>query len=320
VIGQKERPVAAGSVATVPAQHARGAAAPVHAPRRRRRTAAQLLPITVFAAGWLALVAVGAPYYRLEMAARLQHPWHVVLKPSGAVGLAYGYLGTFFLILLLAYSVRKRVRALSRLGVLRRWLDVHILCGLMGPAFISLHAGFRIHGLVAVGYWSMLTVMTSGFVGYYLYRQIPRRLAVHANESELLRVEIDALDAELGRRFGLSADELEALRRAAGADRAASMGPFASLAFLLVQDLRFTLGLWRLRRSGVRRRGRADTRRMRALVRRRVVVERRRAFLGQTETMFGYWHAFHKPFAIVLYAMMATHIGVAVWLGYAWAW
>jgi hypothetical protein len=287
---------------------------------RRRRNTTHVAALVVFSMGWLLLLALGAPYYRLDMAARLHHPWHAALKPSGTIGLAYGYLGTFFLVLLLAYLVRKRVRAFAHLGALRKWLDVHILCGLMGPAFITLHAGLRTHGLVAVGYWSMVTVMISGFVGFYLYRQIPRRLALQANESEILRVEIDALDRELGERFGLSPADLERLRHASGADRAAHMGPFASLVFLLLQDVRFAFGLWRLQRSDVRRQGRAETRRVRALVRRRVVVERRRAFLGQTETLFGYWHAFHKPFAIVLYAMMATHIGVAVWLGYAWAW
>jgi hypothetical protein len=311
------RPSGATAPAVAPARP--GGVAP--RPRRRRRGAtSRTLALAVFAMGWLVLVGLGAEYYQLDMAARLRHPWHVALKPSGPVGLAYGYLGTFFLLLLLAYSVRKRVRWLARLGALRRWLDVHILCGLMGPAFITLHAGFRIHGLVAVGYWSMLTVMTSGFVGYYLYRQIPRRLAVQANESELLRIEIDALDRELGARYGLSAADLEHLRRIAGADRAARMGPFASLAFLVGQDLRFALGLWRLRQTGLRRRGRGETRRLRALVRRRVLVERRRAFLAQSEALFGYWHAFHKPFAIVLYTMMAAHIGIAVWLGYAWAW
>jgi hypothetical protein len=314
----RDAPRATPAAAPVPAPL--GARAPSRGVTRPRHSRTQLATLAVFAAGWLALLVLGAPYYRLDMAARLQHPWHAALKPSGPIGLAYGYLGTFFLLLLLAYLVRKRVRAFARLGTLRKWLDLHILCGLMGPAFITLHAGLRTHGLVAIGYWSMLTVMASGVVGFYLYRQIPRRVAAQANESELLGAEIDALDRELGRRFGWSPADLERLRRASGADRAAHMGPFGSLAFLLLQDVRFTLGLWQIERSDGGRRGRAETRRVRALVRRRVVVERRRAFLQQTETLFGYWHAFHKPFAIVLYAMMATHIGVAVWLGYAWAW
>lgn len=272
------------------------------------------------ALAWCALLVLGWPYYRLAPEARLQHPWHTLLKPAGTIGLAYGYLGTTLLLLLFLYSVRKRWRPLRRLGVLRKWLSVHIACGILGPGFITLHAGLKVQGLIAVGYWAMICVLASGFVGFYIYSQLPRALAGHATESELLRAEIDALDRELGDRFGLAAGDLEALRRASGADRAERLGPLQSLFFLLGQDLSLALGLRRVQHRGLRRHGRAETHRLRDLVRRRVLVERRRAFLRQTEVLFGYWHAMHKPFAIVLYLMMAVHVGVAIWLGYAWVW
>jgi len=291
-------------------------------PRRSaaRRSSIPRITHSVFFLGWIALAAIGAPYYQLDTAERLRHPWHALLKPAGEVGLAYGYLGTFFLLFLLLYVARKRVPALAGLGKLRKWLDVHILCGLMGPAFITLHTGFHIHGLIAIGYWAMMAVMASGFVGYYLYSQLPRALSAHANQSELLEAEIGGIDRELGDRFGLGETDLLRLRRVSGADRAARMGTLASLFFLLSQDLGMTLGLRRLKHSGVRKYGRAETFRLRELVRERVLVERRRAFLRQTEALFGYWHTIHKPFAIILYVLMVVHIGVAVWLGYAWAW
>jgi len=190
----------------------------------------------------------------------------------------------------------------------------------MGPAFITLHAGFRIHGVIAVGYWAMMAVMASGFVGFYLYSQLPRAISAQADQSELLNAEIHGIDGELAERFGLAENDLLRLRRASGADRAARMGTLASLFFLLSQDLGMALGMRRLRHGGVRRFGKAETHRLRELVRRRVLVERRRAFLRQTEALFGYWHTIHKPFAIILYVLMLVHIGIAVWLGYAWAW
>lgn len=301
-----------------------GAARPAVTPRplrsTRRHNSIPAFTHAVFASGWIALAVIGTPYYRLEAADRLRHPWHALLKPAGTVGLAYGYLGTLFLLLLLLYLVRKRVRALAGLGKLRKWLDVHILCGLMGPAFITLHAGFRIHGLIAVGYWAMLAVMASGFVGYYLYSQLPRAISAQSNQSELLQAEIHGIDGELADRFGLGETDIQRLRRASGADRAAQMGVLASLFFLLSQDLGLAFGLRRLKHSGVRKYGRAETYRLRELVRQRVLVERRRAFLRQTETLFGYWHTVHKPFAMILYILMVVHIGIAVWLGYAWAW
>ena len=285
-------------------------------PRRRFRFGLHAL----LAAGWLALVAAGWAYYHLAPEARLQHPLHGKLKPNGTVGLAYAYAATTLLVGLFAYSLRKRWRALRHLGVLRHWLAVHIACGILGPALVALHSGFKVQGLIAVGYWAMICVMASGFVGFYIYRQLPHAIAGRATESELLRAEIDGLDKELVERFGLQAADLERLRRSSGADRATRLGPLGSLAFLLQQDLALTFGLRRLQHRGVRRYGRAEMRRLRDLVRARVLVERRLAFLRQTEALFGYWHAIHKPFAIVLYLMVGVHIGVAVWLGYAWVW
>ena len=285
-------------------------------PQRRLRFGVH----ATMAAGWLLLVIAGWAYYHIAPDARLQHPLHAKLKPNGTVGLAYAYLGTALLVGIFAYSLRKRWRVLRHLGVLRNWLAVHIACGILGPAFVTLHSGFKVHGLIAVGYWAMICVMASGFVGFYIYRQLPHVIAGHATEAELLRVEIDALDKELVERFGLGPADLERLRRSSGADRAARLGPLASLAFLLEQDIALAFGLRKLQHTGVRRFGRAEMRRLRGLVRARVLVERRLAFLRQTEALFGYWHAIHKPFAIVLYLMVGVHIGVAIWLGYAWAW
>jgi hypothetical protein len=288
-----------------------------HSPRRRRTP---FLIDAVLLAGWFALALLGGSYYRLAPEARLHHEWYGLLKPCGAIGLAYGYLGTAFILLLLGYSLRKRWRPLRQLGALRRWLDVHITFGLLGPGFITLHAGFRIHGAIAIGYWAMIGVMASGFVGYYLYRQLPKLIAGHSDQAELLRVETGALDQELCERFGLDAKEIDALRRAAGVERAAQLGALGSLGFLIAQDLRFAFGMWRFGGIGRRHYPRAEAARLRGLVRSRILVERRRVFLRQSETLFGYWHTIHKPFAIVLYVMMTVHIAIAVWLGYAWVW
>ena len=292
-------------------------AAPItRLPVARRRRWLPLVVTTLALAGWACLAGAGAPYYRLDLADRLHHPWHPVLKPNGTAGLAYGYTGTFLLLLLISYSARKRWRFLAGLGRLRRWLDVHIFCGILGPAFITMHAGFRFHGLIAIGYWSMLGVMLSGFVGYYLYSQIPRALSGAALEAEAVEGEITALDAELQQQ-GLSPAQLAGLRRLAATERAPRARPLAGLLILLGQDLTMA---WGLRRLHLPRRGRAEARRLHALAVRRLRLERRRAFLRQTESLFGYWHAIHKPFAILLFVMLAVHIGVAFWLGYAWVW
>ena len=284
------------------------------------RTPFMRVALTCLAVVWGAFLWLGWPYYQLDLAARIHSPLHAYFKPAGIIGLLHAYLGTFFLLLLLLYSVRKRVRPLRFLGKLSAWLHVHIFCGIAGPGFITLHSGFRFEGLIAVGYWSMICVFASGCLGYYLYRQIPRAILRDEEQLHALRDELAAIDAELEHTFGLKPEHREALRDIAGVDAAPRLGAFGSLPFWVWRDL--TLG-WRLGRF--RRRfpelagfGRRRAAQMRQLVRRRVFLDRRRAFLGQAKILFGYWHAFHKPFAILLYVAMGVHIGIAIWLGYAW--
>lgn len=301
--------VAARALSPVPERPRAVASAP---PRARLRA----FIYTVSFVGWSCLFYYGFPYYRLGLAERLHAPAHAALKPSGTMGLLYGYVGTALLLLLLLYSVRKRVPWLRGLGRLGRWLNAHIFCGIAGPAMITLHSGFRITGAIAVGYWAMMFVMLSGFVGYYLLRQVGGALSANDQDAQALTRELDELDRELTERHGFQTADLQALRRRAGSDRADRMGLLTSLFYLLGQDLiRLFLGFGE---DGVERRlGRQDARRVRALTRRHVLLERRRAFLRQTSALFHYWHAIHKPFTVVLFLMMGLHIGVAVWLGYA---
>lgn len=274
---------------------------------------------SLFTAIWSALFWYGFQYYRLNLADRLRSPLHGSLRPSGEIGLLYGYIGTAILLLLLLYSVRKRVRALHGLGKLGRWLNVHIFFGIAGPLMITLHAGFHVTGAIAIGYWAMMSVMLSGFVGYYLLRQVGGALSETEDSARVLTEELEALDRELVERFSLTPDDLAALRFRSGIDQASEMNAIASLFYLLGHDLLGmldSLGLMPRTQAEARLRP-FDRRLLRALTRRHLALERRRAFLRQTSALFHYWHTIHKPFTFVLFLMMGIHIGVAVWLGYA---
>jgi hypothetical protein len=49
-----------------------------------------------------------------------------------------------------------------------------------------------------------------------------------------------------------------------------------------------------------------------------VVLKRRALLWDQMQRLFHWWHVLHKPFAAIMYLVMAIHIVVAVWTGYAW--
>lgn len=292
-------------------------APPVAAPRLH--TPVRIVLYAGAIALWGSMALNGLSYYRLGLADRMRSAEHAALKPSGSLGLLYAYVGTALVLLLLLYSVRKRVPALHGLGKLNRWLNVHIFFGIAGPAMITLHAGFRATGAIAVGYWAMMGVMLSGFVGFFLLRQVRGALSETDDDALVLDAEILALDCELAERYGFGPEDLDRLYDRASLERSDRMGLLSTLVYLLGQSVRDgadAIGVWP-RRIAARRLSRRESRRLRSLLRQRSSVARRRAFLRQTSALFHYWHAVHKPFTIVLFLMMGVHIGVAIWLGYA---
>src|ERR1017187_6134275 len=131
----------------------------------------------------------GLGYYRLPLEARPFHPLNRELRPSGPMGMRMAFMGvaTFFGIYL--YSIRKYWRWLAQVGKTRNWLDVHVVMGTAAPVLITFHSAFKTRGLAGAAYWIMIIVALSGFVGRYLYAQVPRRL----NAAELTLSDMEAM-------------------------------------------------------------------------------------------------------------------------------
>ena len=269
----------------------------------------------------LAVVAyfaiTGASYYLTPLVERPRHEAYWALKPGGATGHALGTVGSVLMVLMLLYTLRKRVRAFQALGALRLWLHFHIFCGVIGPLLVILHSSFKVHGLVALSFWSMIVVSLSGFVGRFLYVQLPRQ----RSGDELSLVEAEALDRSLSARleaeFQLSREQLDAL------DRISSSGlePDSSL---LKVFLRLPIDPFLLRvRLRTLQRSLSSTQRgvvgdLSRVLYRKAYLHRRVFVLRQLQRLFYYWHVFHKPFSVIMYLFMALHIAVALATGYGW--
>ena len=117
----------------------------------------------------------GRSYYGTALRVRGYAPEHGLLRPSGQAGIAFGIVGLGLIGVTLIYAIRKKLRPKAG-GRLKIWLEVHIFCGIVGPALITLHTSFKFNGLISVAYWSMVVVVLSGFVGRYLYVRIPKTL------------------------------------------------------------------------------------------------------------------------------------------------
>ncbi len=103
--------------------------------------------------------------------------WTRTIPPAGAFfGHLLGILG--FLLMLLTetlYSIRKRSRT-ARWGSMASWLQFHIFTGLVGPYLVLLHTSWKFNGLAGATTLLTIIIVISGFIGRYIYTQIPRTL------------------------------------------------------------------------------------------------------------------------------------------------
>lgn len=249
----------------------------------------------------------GGDYLRTALAERAHHPDYREYRPAGRTGHGLGILGSAMILLLLVYSLRKRLKFMQRWGRLGTWLRYHIFLGVAGPVLITLHTSFKIDGLVAVSYWSMAAVALSGVFGRYLYQQIPRNVLGQELGVGEIEAGNEALLVELSEKYGMDdrqADDLES----------AALGPLEgrpALVGLVILPGANLLLAGRLRKLGFTGAALAPARTWALQV-------RRLHLFHQIRDLFHWWHVFHKPFAVIMILVMIVHVAVAVSLGYTW--
>ncbi|MCB2229669.1 hypothetical protein KQH82_03065 [bacterium] len=263
----------------------------------------------------------GMDYYRMPTVERPHANQHEVLKPGGLIGHGFGMVGSSMILLLFLYSARKRGKFGLRFGRMNRWLDVHIWFGIMGPLFITLHTAGKFGGIVSISYWSMMAVMLSGFIGRYIYMQIPRDDSGHALSLAEIENTIDGLSNLLERDYDVTPEVVQSLSRRALGSGFEGTGAFGVILAMLLFDLSRPFRNWRLRRY-VRRLypnipSKATAEILQA-AKSRAALTRRRAVLKVINSVFHYWHVIHKPFAIVMIVIMFVHIAVVTLMGYKW--
>jgi len=265
----------------------------------------------------------GLDYYLTPLQERPFHPLHESLKPSGTQGHGYGVIGSLMILTgVTVYSARKRFRAFAQVGKIKYFLEFHIFLCLVGPIFVVYHTAFRIGGLVAVSFWSMVAVVASGVIGRYLYVQIPKGL--QGNElsmADLVKLRED-LGARLKKAGGASEDLLRMIDRIGTPPRnPAEMSLWESLKFFVLNDLTRRSRLRELAQS-LRRAGQppAAIRAFISLATQRIILTRRMALLQKFREIFHYWHVIHQPFSTIMFIILFVHVGVAIAFGYRWLW
>lgn len=255
----------------------------------------------------------GLDYYTSPIAVRPHHPDYRSFRSAGDVGHGLGILGSTMVLVMLLYSLRKRARFARGWGDLRLWLRYHIFLGVAGPVLITLHTAFKIEGLVAVSYWSMMAVALSGVLGRYLYQQIPRNMLGDTLSAAQIEERGEALLVDLAGPHGLDQRALAGLEfLATGRLQGRSSASALLVLPVLNARTRRDLQAWA---GGLTP---APGAQALNLALDWVLLTRRLHLFHTVRDLFHWWHVVHKPFAAVMILVMIVHVGVAVALGYTW--
>ena len=237
-------------------------------------------------------------------------------------------LGAAMFGVLFLYPLRKRWPWLARIGSTRRWLDFHVVMGITAPIIITFHASFKFQGLAGLAYWIMITVALSGFVGRYVYAQIPRSLNSAKLDSAELEKQKGALAASLAEQHTFDAADIEPLLRVPSATEVRKLGLLHMLWVMAIKDLSRPFKIARLRRrflhpgervatlGGLLASRHNEVESIVAKVRSQSWLVTKMAFLDRTEKVFHLWHVIHRPFSMSFVALVVIHVSVIVALGY----
>ncbi len=96
------------------------------------------------------------------------------LHPGDTLSTYTGLVGTGLMVFAAIYPIFRRIKLFRWMASNTMWFDFHLMAGTIGPMFIVLHSVLQLGGAVeAVAWWSMVIVVVSGFLGRYLYTQVP---------------------------------------------------------------------------------------------------------------------------------------------------
>ena len=276
----------------------------------------------------LVIAGYGIDYYALSSTVRPFSPKHDLLRPSGTIGIKLGMLGVFLFFLIYLYPLRKKWGWLGRQGNSRHWLDFHVVLGTTAPIIIAFHSSFKFGNIAGMAFWSMLAVTLSGFVGRYLYAQIPRNLnAAELTMKEMVDIE-ESMRRELAAQnlaFGRRMERLYDLPTPQDVDH---MPMLVALVYMVLIDLRRPLQLsllrlqstgfiyWVLAVFGLLRTRDAKLEHAIGVAKKQAKLSKRILFLTRTEQVFNLWHVVHRPFSYAFAILALLHIGLALYMGY----
>jgi Fe-S-cluster-containing hydrogenase component 2 len=247
----------------------------------------------------------------------------ITYRAGPGMSIWMGLIGAGLMVIAAIYPIFRRIKLFRWLASNTMYFDFHLMAGTVGPMFIGLHSALKLDTWVSAAFWSMVIVVISGFLGRYLYTQIPELSS---------GVELEELDHERAfqaarPRYPVPMAEIDrelSELRARAQKVAMSPSVLYALFWLLKQDLgRVPLVGWDIRNVMRRRRLKTlgiDNRRLRKDLSRRaarmIIIARRQVVAPKAQLLLNSWKKVHVPFTILLTGFAAVHI----WDAWSRAW
>lgn len=236
------------------------------------------------------------------------------LSPASSLGYGLGIVGLGMMVLLLAYSVRKRVPALRHLGALRNWFELHLVLGMLAPTVILYHANFQVESAnAAISLGCVLVVAGSGVGGRFLYGRLYRGLAGEPRSADGLKRQAREAIAPVQSQLDRAPEIASLIARFENRSAGLTSGLLHALPALALRPKARLLrrrAIRALRPSGLTA---SELRRVDAAIANCLVQLCRAGELRLFSQLFALWHAIHIPLTVILFLSAIIHV-VAVHL------
>lgn len=239
----------------------------------------------------------------------LDESFLVTTYPGRPISLWLGWIGLGLMVAMNVYSLRKRMSWMRHLSRLSDWLNFHIFCGLLGPTFILFHCDFKVRGVVAISFWSMIVSFSSGVIGRYFLVQLLTQKRELDSAAEKVLGKFETLLAR--HKIVIKPEEreryMESAMRLVGAPQAGSSNALSAMFGAIAGDLRMFVATvpiapgWPPKSANY--------------LLAYAVAKRKAATIKPFQSLVGYWHAFHFPFAIFMYVAAVIHVIAALVFG-----
>lgn len=217
--------------------------------------------------------------------------------PSDPISVWLGTLGLLSMIVMLVYSIARRIKILRDMARLSYWLHLHIFLGLQGFVFVFFHSlpmffgsRFMWFNPGVLNFLAVTVVIGSGIFGRWLFSQVPKTLGGQHMAAREVESELASLQGELP-------ESVTALWKGVPETR--------SVFGMVKADMDRRTAVRKLRRMGL------DPK-VRELAERRLQLERHKAALSVTQRVFRWWIILHRPIAAIMYILSAVHFLLAM--------